>query len=158
SRERTRPGTGTRHPWASRRPPVGPADGLDGERRLLKCSGPTESSNPPSNPESEGVATSATASARRSERALWNERALAWERWEPALMNGLAAVNPFLFRALQLEPGQRILDLGCGTGDPALALAQWVGPRGRVLGIDNSDAMLGVAKRRARILRLRNVT
>ncbi len=92
------------------------------------------------------------------EGALWNRRALAWERWEPALMNGLAAVNAYLFRALELEPGQRILDLGCGTGDPALSLAQWVGRRGRVLGLDNSEAMLAVARRRARILKLGNLT
>jgi enediyne biosynthesis protein CalE5 len=99
--------------------------------------------------------------ARRARRRpgpeLWNVRAQAWERWEPVLMNSLAAVNPALLRALDLEVGQRVLDVGCGTGDPALAVAQWVGPRGRVLGIDNSPAMLAVARRRARILRLGNV-
>ena len=73
-------------------------------------------------------------------------------------MHSLAAVNPILFRALDLAPGQRVLDIGCGTGDPALALAQWVGPSGRVVASDGADAMLAVARRRARILRLRNVT
>jgi SAM-dependent methyltransferase len=73
-------------------------------------------------------------------------------------MHGIGCVNPILFRALALAPGQRVLDLGCGTGDPALALAQWVGPRGRVLGVDDSAAMLAVARRRGRLLGLRNVT
>jgi len=93
----------------------------------------------------------------RPGRELWNQRALAWERWEPVLMHGLGTVNPILFRALELKAGQRVLDLGCGTGDPAIALAQWVGPRGRVVGIDSAAAMLAVARRRARILRLGNV-
>ena len=72
-------------------------------------------------------------------------------------MYSLSTVNPILFRALELKAGQRVLDVGCGTGDPALALAQWVGPRGRVVGIDNAAAMLAVARRRARLLRLRNL-
>ena len=88
----------------------------------------------------------------------WDERAAAWERWEAVLMHSLVAVNPILYRALELAPGQRVLDIGCGTGDPALALAQWVGPSGRVVATDGSAAMLAVARRRAGILRLRNVT
>ena len=50
-----------------------------------------------------------------------------------------------------LDPriGQQILDLGCGTGDDARALARLVGADGRVVGIDNSDAMLAEARRRS---------
>ena len=101
--------------------------------------------------------TMSRGSRRRTGRELWNERALAWERWEAILMHSLGTVNPILFRALDLKPGHRVLDIGCGTGDPALALAQWVGPRGRVVGMDSAEAMLLVARRRARILRLENV-
>ena len=43
-----------------------------------------------------------------------------------------------------LEPrvGQRILDLGCGTGDDARALARLVATGGQVVGVDNSEGML----------------
>jgi demethylmenaquinone methyltransferase/2-methoxy-6-polyprenyl-1,4-benzoquinol methylase len=46
-------------------------------------------------------------------------------------------------------PGGRALDVCCGTGDLALLLARDVGPRGRVVGIDFSEEMLGVARRKA---------
>ena len=72
-------------------------------------------------------------------------------------MHSLSAVNPALIRALDLRPGQRVVDLGCGSGDPALEIAQWVGPRGSVLGIDLSPEMLATAGRRARLLGLKNV-
>jgi SAM-dependent methyltransferase len=50
---------------------------------------------------------------------------------------------------LQPRVGQRILDLGCGTGDDARALARLVAPGGRVVGVDNSEVMLAEARRRA---------
>ena len=93
---------------------------------------------------------------RRRERAFWARRAAGWERWEPVIMHALAPVNLALLRALALSPGQRVADFGCGSGDPALAIAQWVGPRGAVLGIDLSAPMLVTARRRARVLGLQN--
>ncbi len=50
-----------------------------------------------------------------------------------------------------LDPrvGQQILDVGCGTGDDARALARLVRPGGRVVGLDSSEAMLAEARRRA---------
>jgi len=50
---------------------------------------------------------------------------------------------------LQPRPGQRLLDLCCGTGDLALVLAAKVRPRGGVLGIDCAEAPLAVARQRA---------
>lgn len=55
---------------------------------------------------------------------------------------------------LGAQEGHRILDVGCGTGDDARVLAQMVGAMGRVVGIDNSEAMLAEARRRAAGLRL----
>jgi len=53
------------------------------------------------------------------------------------------------FDLLQLRKGNHILDIGCGTGDDARALAERVGPTGRVIGLDSSDTFLKEAKQRA---------
>ncbi len=72
-------------------------------------------------------------------------------------MHSLGAVDPVLLRSLGLEPGMRVLDVASGIGDPALAIAQWVGPRGSVLGVDISGPMIEAARRRARALGIANV-
>jgi SAM-dependent methyltransferase len=52
--------------------------------------------------------------------------------------------------ALALPPGSDGLDAGCGVGQQALLLAEAVGPRGRVTGVDTSTAALAVARDLAR--------
>jgi demethylmenaquinone methyltransferase/2-methoxy-6-polyprenyl-1,4-benzoquinol methylase len=47
-----------------------------------------------------------------------------------------------------VAPGMRVLDLGCGTGDLSVAAAEAVGRSGEVVGLDFSEAMLGVAARK----------
>ncbi len=49
---------------------------------------------------------------------------------------------------LALE-GQTVLDLGCGTGRDAFTAAQFVGPTGKVIGVDLTDSQLEVARRHA---------
>jgi demethylmenaquinone methyltransferase/2-methoxy-6-polyprenyl-1,4-benzoquinol methylase len=49
----------------------------------------------------------------------------------------------------ELAPGDVALDACCGTGDLALELAARVGPDGRVIGSDFSEAMLDLARRKA---------
>ena len=50
---------------------------------------------------------------------------------------------------LALAPGERLLDVGCGLGEAALALAQDLGDGGEVVGIDVSEQMLRVARANA---------
>jgi ubiquinone/menaquinone biosynthesis C-methylase UbiE len=59
------------------------------------------------------------------------------------------AYKRLLGQFLNLEPGVRLLDIGCGTGDDARAMAELVGPNGRVVGVDNSQAMITEAEKRA---------
>jgi ubiquinone/menaquinone biosynthesis C-methylase UbiE len=50
---------------------------------------------------------------------------------------------------LEVQEGQHILDVGCGTGDLTRPLAALVGPGGRVVGVDYSLTMVEEARRRA---------
>ncbi|UJB72233.1 methyltransferase domain-containing protein (plasmid) [Acaryochloris sp. 'Moss Beach'] len=45
-------------------------------------------------------------------------------------------------------PGAFLLDVGCGTGEDAVALSKRVGPDGKVIGLDCSDALIQEARRR----------
>jgi ubiquinone/menaquinone biosynthesis C-methylase UbiE len=48
---------------------------------------------------------------------------------------------------LRLAPGERVLEIGFGTGHVLLALAGTVGPSGKILGIDLSDQMVRRSQR-----------
>jgi SAM-dependent methyltransferase len=66
-------------------------------------------------------------------------------------------IDHLLARA-DLRPGQRVLDLGTGTGSVALGSAPRVAPDGHVLGVDISPEMLGLARARASRAGLGNVS
>lgn len=53
------------------------------------------------------------------------------------------------FDLLAIQPGQNILDIGCGTGEDALTMATYVGEQGHVVGLDFSQTMIDEATRRA---------
>lgn len=50
---------------------------------------------------------------------------------------------------LDLQSGEDVLDVGSGPGDLACEIAQRVGPRGSVYGVDPSESMLATAARRS---------
>jgi len=53
-----------------------------------------------------------------------------------------------VYEALEAQPGERILDAGCGPGFYTRELLDQVGPDGALVGVDQSPQMLAVAKRR----------
>src|SRR5260221_12594890 len=61
----------------------------------------------------------------------------------------LAPVADLLIDRARPAAGERIIDVGCGSGATSIALAQKVGPTGRVMGIDISAPMLDRARQTA---------
>jgi SAM-dependent methyltransferase len=74
---------------------------------------------------------------------------------EEALASFAGTGNPFL--AGVLEPGERVVDVGCGAGFDTLLAARMVGAGGRVIGIDMTPDMLERARAGARAVGAANV-
>ncbi|MFO0706794.1 MAG: methyltransferase domain-containing protein [Nitrospira sp.] len=88
----------------------------------------------------------------------WNRVAGGWEKWDRLFEAQMAFVNHRLVGDARLRAGFTVLDLGSGTGYPALLDAQTVGPTGRVVGMDLAEQMLAAAERKAQRLGLSNVS
>ena len=88
----------------------------------------------------------------------WNRVAGGWEKWDRFFDEQMAFLNHRLVADARVRSGMRVLDLGSGTGYPALLAAQTVGTNGRVVGIDLAAQMLDAARRKATSLKLSNLT
>jgi demethylmenaquinone methyltransferase / 2-methoxy-6-polyprenyl-1,4-benzoquinol methylase len=62
-----------------------------------------------------------------------------------------------VMKRMNVQEGQKALDVCCGTGDWTFALANAVGSRGEVIGLDFSQNMLSVAKKKLEEMRLTHV-
>lgn len=75
--------------------------------------------------------------------AFWNEVLVSkFERFRNILMGGMSYHSETPLRKVHLPDGANALDVGCGWGDTALALARKVGSSGSVTGLDCCDAFL----------------
>jgi SAM-dependent methyltransferase len=79
----------------------------------------------------------------------WNSA--GGQRWVERQQSQDIVLGPILQATLeraQVQPGQRVVDIGCGTGASSIALAERIGSTGEVLGVDVSAPMLARAAER----------
>jgi SAM-dependent methyltransferase len=80
----------------------------------------------------------------------WNETAgPKWVALQDVLDQQIRPLGLAAMERVGIASGERVLDVGCGTGDTTVELARRVGPRGEVTGIDLSAPMLASARTRA---------
>jgi SAM-dependent methyltransferase len=86
---------------------------------------------------------------KRTQHDQWNEDAAAWHRWGPTLQDWFGSVTKTMLDLAQIAPGQHVLDIAAGAGEPALSAAERVGPQGYVLATDLSENIIRFAQKNA---------
>lgn len=79
----------------------------------------------------------------------WSETAPYWEKHRAVIREMFAPVSQALIEAAAITRGNSVLDVATGPGEPALAIAEFVGNEGKVLGIDPVPEMVEAARREA---------
>lgn len=75
--------------------------------------------------------------------------AKAWAEEYELIDRQLSRLGLRAMDELNVVPGETVLDVGCGTGQTLLQLAERVGEQGRIYGVDISEVLLQVAARRS---------
>lgn len=91
------------------------------------------------------------------QRQIWDNAAAGWQTWWPTLERGAQRVSDKLVELAEIKPGDRVLDIATGIGEPAVTAARRVKPNGKVVATDISPQMLAIAKARAKSLGLDSV-
>ena len=87
---------------------------------------------------------------KNAQREQWNRDGAAWRRWNPTLDRWYGEVTRQMLDLARIQPGQRVLDIAAGAGEPAVSAAERVGPAGYVLATDISEGIVELALQVAR--------
>jgi SAM-dependent methyltransferase len=90
-------------------------------------------------------------------RADWDSAASGWAKQADTLQRQGMPVSAWMLDHVGLQPGQRVLELAAGPGDTGFLAAELIQPGGTLVCSDASEAMLEVARERARAKGIENV-
>ena len=88
------------------------------------------------------------------QRQMWDNAAAGWQAWWPTFERGAQKVSDKLVQLAEIKPGDWVLDIATGIGEPAVTAARKVMPDGKVVATDILQQMLAIAKTRAKSLGL----
>ena len=94
---------------------------------------------------------------KNAQREQWNKDGAAWRRWTPTLERWYGVATREMLELARIGPGQRVLDIAAGAGEPAVSAAERVGPGGYVLATDISEGIVELARQVARERGLRQI-
>jgi SAM-dependent methyltransferase len=87
----------------------------------------------------------------------WGQAATGWGRRADRMREFGMPVSVWMIDRLGPQPGQRLLELAAGPGDTGFLAAELIRPGGTLISSDGTDAMLGLARDRARHMGIENV-
>lgn len=95
--------------------------------------------------------------AKERELAGWTATAAGWNKHHAILERFSAPVSGKLIEKAGIQPGMRVLDIACGTGQPAITVAERVGTQGSVLATDFVEPVIVYAQMKAKERALTNI-
>jgi SAM-dependent methyltransferase len=94
---------------------------------------------------------------RADSRERWEEAAKGWGEHREEMQRDAMEVSRWMLDAARLQPGHTVLELAAGPGDTGLMAAELVAPGGKAIITDGAEAMVELAKARAKEVGATNV-
>jgi ubiquinone/menaquinone biosynthesis C-methylase UbiE len=91
------------------------------------------------------------------QRKSWDSVAVGWQKWWKTIEIGAQKISDKLVELAEIKPGNKVLDIATGIGEPAITAAKLVGKNGHVLATDISPQMLAIGRERAISQGLQNI-
>jgi enediyne biosynthesis protein CalE5 len=94
---------------------------------------------------------------KQQQKEQWGRAAEGWKKQDASIRERTEPVTRRMLELAGIAAGKRVLDIACGTGEPAIPAARAVGEGGSVLATDQAPEMLEVAREKAEAESVSNI-